>query len=73
VNQDFGDLRLAEGSGRPLGTAEFVAGLERLPGSCHHVYLRGEVCALSALCAIRVGFGGVCAGFLVLGRLYVDL
>jgi putative transposase len=31
-NQDFGDLRLAEGSGRPLGTAEFVTGLERLLG-----------------------------------------
>ena len=26
-HQDFGDLRLAEGSGRPLGTVEFVAGL----------------------------------------------
>jgi putative transposase len=32
-DKDFGDLRLAEGSGRPLGTAEFVAGPERLPGS----------------------------------------
>ena len=31
-DQDFGDLRLAEGSGRPLGTAEFVTGLERLLG-----------------------------------------
>jgi len=31
-DQDFEDLRLAEGSGRPLGTAEFVAGLERLLG-----------------------------------------
>jgi putative transposase len=30
-DQDFGDLRLAEGSGRLLGTAEFVAGLEQLP------------------------------------------
>jgi putative transposase len=30
--QDFQDLRLAEGSGRPLGTAEFVSGLERLLG-----------------------------------------
>jgi putative transposase len=29
---DFADLRLAEGSGRPLGTAEFVTGLERLLG-----------------------------------------
>ena len=31
-DQDFGDLRLAEGSGRPLGTPDFVAGLERLLG-----------------------------------------
>jgi putative transposase len=31
-DQDLGDLRLAEGSGRPLGTAEFVTGLERLLG-----------------------------------------
>ena len=31
-DQDFGDLRLAEGSGRPFGTAEFVTGLERLLG-----------------------------------------
>jgi hypothetical protein len=31
-DQDFGDLRLVEGSGRPLGTAEFVTGLERLLG-----------------------------------------
>ena len=31
-DQDFGDLRLAEGSGRPLGTPEFVTGLERLLG-----------------------------------------
>ncbi len=31
-DQDFGDLRLAEGSGRPLGTADFVTGLERLLG-----------------------------------------
>ena len=31
-DQDFGDLRLAEGSGRPLGTAEFVTGIERLLG-----------------------------------------
>jgi hypothetical protein len=31
-DQDFVDLRLAEGSGRPLGTVEFVAGLERLLG-----------------------------------------
>jgi putative transposase len=31
-DQDFEDLRLAEGSGRPLGTAEFVTGLERLLG-----------------------------------------
>ena len=31
-DQDFEDLRLAEGSGRPLGTAEFVAALERLLG-----------------------------------------
>jgi putative transposase len=31
-DQDFQDLRLAEGSGRPLGTAEFVSGLERLLG-----------------------------------------
>jgi putative transposase len=31
-DRGFGDLRLAEGSGRPLGTAEFVAGLERLLG-----------------------------------------
>jgi putative transposase len=31
-DQDFGDLRLAEGSGRPLGTAEFLTGLERLLG-----------------------------------------
>jgi putative transposase len=31
-DQDFADLRLAEGSGRPLGTAEFVTGLERLLG-----------------------------------------
>jgi putative transposase len=32
-DQDFGDLRLAEGSGRPVGTADFVTGLERLLGS----------------------------------------
>jgi putative transposase len=32
ADQDFGDLRLAEGSGRPLGTADFVTGLERLLG-----------------------------------------
>jgi hypothetical protein len=90
-------LRLAEGSGRPLGTAEFVAGLERLLGrpiACRAPrtqthrqhrrrtteiaaigmlsprYLRGEVCALSALCAIRVGFGGVCVCFLVLEGQY---
>jgi putative transposase len=31
-DQDFEDLRLAEGSGRPRGTAEFLAGLERLLG-----------------------------------------
>jgi putative transposase len=31
-DQDFGDLRLAEGSGRPVGTADFVTGLERLLG-----------------------------------------
>jgi len=31
-DQDLGDLRLAEGSGRLLGTAEFVTGLERLLG-----------------------------------------
>jgi putative transposase len=31
-DQDFGDLRLAEGSGRPLGTADFVTGLEQLLG-----------------------------------------
>ena len=31
-DQDFGDLRLAEGSGRPLGSAYFVTGLERLLG-----------------------------------------
>jgi hypothetical protein len=31
-DQDFADLRLAEGSGRPLGTAEFVPGLKRLLG-----------------------------------------
>ena len=31
-DQDFRDLRLAEGSGRPLGTAEFDTGLERLLG-----------------------------------------
>jgi putative transposase len=31
-DQDFADLRLAEGSGRPLGTAEFVTCLERLLG-----------------------------------------
>jgi putative transposase len=30
--REFEDLRLAEGTGRPLGTAEFVAGLERLLG-----------------------------------------
>jgi putative transposase len=29
---DFADLRLAEGSGRLVGTAEFVTGLERLLG-----------------------------------------
>ena len=32
ADQDFGDLRLAEGSGRPLGTPDFVIGLERLLG-----------------------------------------
>lgn len=31
-DQDFGDLRLADGSGQPLGTAEFVNGLARLLG-----------------------------------------
>ncbi len=31
-DQDFEDLRLAEGSGRPLGTAESVTGLEPLLG-----------------------------------------
>jgi putative transposase len=32
-DQDFADLRLAEGNGRrPLGTAEFVTSLERLLG-----------------------------------------
>jgi putative transposase len=31
-DQEFADLRLAEGSGRPLGTAEFAIGLERLLG-----------------------------------------
>jgi hypothetical protein len=31
-DQDFRDLPLAEGNGRPLGTAEFVTGLERLLG-----------------------------------------
>jgi hypothetical protein len=30
--KNFGDLRLAEGSGRPIGTADFVTGLERLLG-----------------------------------------
>jgi putative transposase len=30
--QDLGDLRLAEGSGRPVGTADFVTALERLLG-----------------------------------------
>ena len=29
---EFADLRLAEGSGRPLGTVKFVTGLERLLG-----------------------------------------
>jgi putative transposase len=29
---DFADLRLAEGTGQPLGTPEFVTGLERLLG-----------------------------------------
>ena len=28
----FGALRAAETTGRPLGNAEFVAGLERVPG-----------------------------------------
>jgi putative transposase len=31
-DQDFADLRLAEGSGRPVGTADFVTALERLLG-----------------------------------------
>ena len=31
-DQDFGDLRLAEGSGRPVGTPDFVTALERLLG-----------------------------------------
>jgi hypothetical protein len=31
-DRDFADLTLAEGSGRPLGTTEFVTGLERLLG-----------------------------------------
>ena len=31
-DQNFGDLRLAEGSGRPVGTADFVTALERLLG-----------------------------------------
>ena len=31
-DQDFADLRLAEGGGRPLGTPEFVTALERLLG-----------------------------------------
>jgi putative transposase len=30
--EDFAALRRSEGSGRPLGTAEFVTGLERLLG-----------------------------------------
>jgi putative transposase len=30
--EDFAPLRRSEGSGRPLGTAEFVTGLERLLG-----------------------------------------
>ena len=50
-DQDFGDLRLAEGSGRPLGTAEFLTGLERLlgrplarraPGRKHTASVSGE-------------------------------
>jgi len=32
LQQDFRDLRDAEGTGRPLGPPEFVAGLEALPG-----------------------------------------
>jgi hypothetical protein len=35
-DQDFRDLRLAEGSGRPLGTAEFVSGLERFAWETPH-------------------------------------
>ena len=31
-DEHFGDLRRAEGSGRPLGTPEFVTGLETLLG-----------------------------------------
>jgi hypothetical protein len=34
-DRDFADLPLAEGGGRPLGTAEFVTGLERLLGRPH--------------------------------------
>jgi len=30
--EDFGDLRRAEGTGRPLGTADFVSGLEKVLG-----------------------------------------
>ena len=30
--EDFAALRRSEGSGRPIGTAEFVIGLERLLG-----------------------------------------
>lgn len=32
VDEDFAELRRSEGSGRPVGTADFVAGLERLLG-----------------------------------------
>jgi putative transposase len=31
-NAGFAAMRSAEGTGRPLGNAEFIAGLERIPG-----------------------------------------
>ena len=31
-DEDFGDLRSSEGTGRPIGTEDFIAGLERVLG-----------------------------------------
>jgi hypothetical protein len=43
------DMPLAEGSGRPLGTIEFVTGLERLLGSPSRAALRGPTAEIAAI------------------------